>query len=214
MHQSTSNKLNAGSLDNLATTGLRFSPHIVLICAFLAFAVSSQFVCLRFAVYYVVTELSVLVFKLLSEKTLPEQVVYRPKGAGRCMGCGVNVERSCKCMNVDTSIGMPSGHSASLVMAATFWALWIWNQSEASKASKIVGIVTVSIIAATVVASRTHLYENCHTWTQVAAGSIIGGGLGVGFYYLDVKLQPLLKTLSAKLPMNNDQVNTDQVNTG
>ncbi len=164
---------------------LRASPDIILVASILVFLVSSQFVALRFFGYFIITELVAILLKKLNGCIFPEIAgIYRPPGAGNCMGCGSFVERA-GCVNVDDQIGMPSSHSMSIVMAATFWSLQIFN-STGTRFSKVIRCSLLFLFAFAVVISRTPLVENCHTYLQVIAGSVIGIALGTGFYFLEI----------------------------
>ncbi len=175
---------------------LRASPDIILVASILVFLVSSQFVALRFFGYFFITELVDILLKKLSGSIFPEIAgIYRPPGAGNCMGCGsfVPAGNNTGCVNVDDQIGMPSGHSMAMVMAATFWSWWIFN-SASTCFSKIIRCSLLFLFALAVVISRTPLVENCHTYLQVIAGSLIGIALGTGFYFLEIYVKKHTKS--------------------
>ena len=179
--------MNSTSVRNV----LRASPRIVFVSSVLAYLITSQEVALRFAAYFICTELFGWLLKMgvspLSE--LIPSIIYRPSGAGDCVGCGNFPQGSSTgCVNVNDQIGMPSGHAISLMMSATFWSLWIWYKGEGNLLSKMTRISLLLLLAVLVVISRTPLGENCHTFSQATTGAMIGLWTGIGFFFLDKKL--------------------------
>jgi membrane-associated phospholipid phosphatase len=165
---------------------LRASPRIVLLAGFVAYLATKRMVCVRFLVYYLITEFFGVAAKQLTSAVLPMSMISRPKGAGNCKGCGVFPKNDKGCVVAENQIGMPSGHSMTLTMAATFWILWVLQKSDLSKTAQIALSVMLGSVAVAVMISRTKLMENCHTPAQVLVGGTIGVGLGFAFYYVDV----------------------------
>lgn len=165
----------------------RMSPQIILIASLLCFIIGGNNIALRFSGYFVISELIVYFLKMFNSVVFPNfDMIYRPSGGGGCTGCGPFP--ICKeCINVGGEIGMPSGHSSSMMMSATFWSLWIIYNTTSTKKIKICKVVLLFSLALLVVISRTELIENCHTIPQVTIGSILGIVLGIGFFYVDNK---------------------------
>ncbi|KKM92872.1 hypothetical protein LCGC14_1214190 [marine sediment metagenome] len=84
---------------------LRASPCIMLVASILVFLISSKFIALRFFSYIVITQVLDILLKQLSGKAFPGRAgIYRPPGAGNCMGCGIFPDCD-GCVNVDDQIG-------------------------------------------------------------------------------------------------------------
>nr|QBK88248.1 MAG: PAP2 superfamily protein [Marseillevirus LCMAC202] len=159
----------------------------MLVASILVFLISSKFIALRFFSYIVITQVLDILLKQLSGKAFPGRAgIYRPPGAGNCMGCGIFPDCD-GCVNVDDQIGMPSGHSMAMAMAATFWSWWIFNASG-TLLFKSVRSSLLILFALAVIISRTPVVENCHTYLQVIVGSLLGVALGTGFYFLEIQL--------------------------
>lgn len=171
---------------------LRASPRIVLFASLLGYIVGDNTAALRFIVYFLITEGVSVGMKKVGGKILPNNLVTRPTGAGNCKGCDVFRSSSDgTCINIDDHIGMPSGHSMSIMMAAGFWCAWIFKQEKFDLNQKIVRMMVLMTLALAVVTSRTSVGENCHSIPQVTVGAIGGLGLGIGFFFLDQKLLSL-----------------------
>jgi len=166
------------------STILRGAPYIILSASVIAYLITNQLTPLRFVGYYLITELVASLLKKFNRVVFSNYPqIYRPTGAGHCIGCSAVAQYSTDghCINVDDKVGMPSGHAMGAAMTAVFWSLWIWNTSG-TVTSKLIRITVVAILALLVILSRTALVENCHSYLQVTVGAVIGAALGVGFY--------------------------------
>lgn len=84
--------------------------------------------------------------------------------------------------------GMPSGHSQTALLFATFLTLMItdYHSSSISKYTQIILVSSLGVFTVSILWSR--LYLNCHTIQQVTLGSIIGGIIGYyGYYFIITK---------------------------
>jgi membrane-associated phospholipid phosphatase len=165
---------------------LRAAPPIVLLASILVFLITNQLTPLRFAGYFIITELVAALLKKLSGTLSKHPGLYRPKGAGHCTGCGPFARCAEGCINIDNRVGMPSGHAMTIMMTATFWSLWIWRQGSGNVWSKAVRIGFLFILALMVTISRTVLLENCHTYLQITVGAVLGIASGIGFYAVEM----------------------------
>jgi len=165
---------------------LRVSPRIVLMATVLVYLISNQLIALRFGGYFLVAEaISQTLKKLLGIVVPNSSLIYRPVGGGDCHGCGVFKQVGKGCIDVRNHVGMPSGHSLSMAMAATFWSLWIWYDSTGSRVNKITRMSLLVIMALLVLVSRSPLVEGCHTPLQIIIGGLLGVAVGVGMYHFD-----------------------------
>lgn len=78
--------------------------------------------------------------------------------------------------------GMPSGHSASAFVFATFWSLYLLEQSGLTSRQRQVSIGILFIIAGAVAYSRYLI--RCHTPQQIILGSLLGSFVGYISYQL------------------------------
>lgn len=176
------------SLKEQTTAALRSSPRTVLFATIIAALISGQGVFWRFAGYYLIAEFLSVALKSIVGNTFTAQWKYRPPGAGNCRGCGVVQTVSDECIDASKQIGMPSGHSLSLAMAATFWIMWIFEYSTGTMTSKVLRATVIAGIALAVIISRTAIVENCHTIAQVVVGGLIGILVGMGMFWVEANL--------------------------
>lgn len=176
-------------IKNGAKDMLRVSPRIILLAGMLVYLISNQLIALRFSGYFLIAEALGLLLKKVFQTALPDQrFIYRPRGGGDCHGCGVFPEYSRRCIQTHMKIGMPSGHSLTSVMAATFWSLWIWYKGSGTIANKITRITLLALLAILIMISRSPLVEGCHSYPQILVGGVLGGLLGAGMYYFDHRI--------------------------
>jgi membrane-associated phospholipid phosphatase len=81
------------------------------------------------------------------------------------------------------SYGMPSGHSQTALLFATFITLMITDYHSTTISNYTQYILVSSLIAFTISVMWSRLYLKCHTIQQVILGSIIGGIIGYYAYY-------------------------------
>jgi membrane-associated phospholipid phosphatase len=97
-------------------------------------------------------------------------------------GCGEFYNPLVKGSDV-TSYGFPSGHSSAMGFATAFWLFFMWKElSNRNSLALVFMTIALLIIALVVIFSRIRF--KCHTLTQVVVGTMMGSGLGIGFYYL------------------------------
>jgi len=105
---------------------------------------------------------------------------YRPKGAKSCAVYGDKIEFEIQ------SFGMPSGHSQIIWSIIAYYIFRLYDDNKDTANFKIyypfmvAGLVSIGTFVSY---SRTRL--KCHTFRQVLLGGIIGGGTGIGAYYLE-----------------------------
>jgi membrane-associated phospholipid phosphatase len=107
----------------------------------------------------------------------------RPRGAVNC-GCFIDENNPIKLCE---SYGMPSGHSIIAILTATFWTIYILNNSK-NNLFKILSILILNSFCVLVCFSR--IYLNCHTIQQVIIGAIIGfifGKISYKYYINNIK---------------------------
>ena len=81
--------------------------------------------------------------------------------------------------------GMPSGHSQTALLVATFLILMITDYHGNTIPKYIQYILISSLFVFTVSVLWSRLYLRCHTIQQVTLGSIIGGIIGYyGYYFM------------------------------
>jgi dolichyldiphosphatase len=87
--------------------------------------------------------------------------------------------------------GMPSGHSQTALLFATFITLMITDYHSSSLSKYTQYILVSSLVVFTVSILWSRIYLNCHTIQQVTLGSIIGGIIGYyGYYFMKDNTQP------------------------
>lgn len=185
------------SLENISNSktnmefrgAMRYSPRMFLIFGLLGYLATGEFMYIRLFIYVFLTEVIVYTLKQFTKdkfsNVLSNDIIYRPKNSGDCMGCGsiFYCSDSNNCVVSDTQVGMPSGHTAAAFMFATFFISKIWT-SPGFLLFKIARTVALVLIAIMVGMSRVYL-ENCHTVPQVIAGSVVGMTLGLLFSFID-----------------------------
>ena len=164
----------------------RAFPFIVPICSMGYGLISHK----RIFIYYTVVSLSVdiavfilktkffyPIYRLLQVDELPLLGRgTRPDGANTC---GWFID----CNNPDGhGYGMPSGHSASAFVLATFWSLYLIDQPGMTKPQQYFSIGCLYLVATLVSHSRYRLL--CHTYPQIILGSLIGSFIGYLSYQL------------------------------
>jgi membrane-associated phospholipid phosphatase len=92
----------------------------------------------------------------------------RPPGARDCHAFPGSGDAS--------STGMPSGHSAGAFLMAVYAHDFISRQALSAPRKQLASAV-VFLFAGAIAYSRT-VYQ-CHTWSQVVAGAVVGAGLGL-----------------------------------
>lgn len=184
--QSVSDKMK--NKTNMEFRGaMRYSPRMFLIFGLLGYLATGEFMYIRLFIYVFLTEVIVYTLKQFTKdkfsNVLSNDIIYRPKNSGDCMGCGSIFYCENNCVVSDTQVGMPSGHTAVAFMFATFFISKIWT-SPGFLLFKIARTVALVLIAIMVGMSRVYL-ENCHTVSQVIAGSVVGMTLGLLFSFID-----------------------------
>lgn len=127
------------------------------------------------------------IYKFIGKDNLPLiGLGKRPPGA---ITCGIFN----KCSSLEeTSFGMPSGHSQFSWTLAIYLIMKIWSnyfKKNKKKTSLIVIKIIQSllvIIFAIIISYSRVVIEKCHTIQQVIIGGIIGCGIGLGIYYLEL----------------------------
>ena len=99
----------------------------------------------------------------------------RPEGARHC---GVFVEEDGD--GLSTGFGMPSGHSQMAITVALMIIMFLGNK-YGGDARNIIAMFIVAILAIGILISRW--WMGCHTWGQIAVGSVFGIIYGlIGWY--------------------------------
>jgi len=166
---------------------VRMSPRIILFGGLLGYLTTSDLIALRFTIYFILTEILVLVTKMMFGKTNPRY--QRPEGAGYGKGCGV-IAKDCDADAPESDVryrGMPSGHSTTVTMAFAFWTWKMWLDKDTSRISKTVRTGILGVMTILVLMSRSS--EHCNSSLQILAGSIFGLLLGSAFFSLDLLIQ-------------------------
>ena len=97
----------------------------------------------------------------------------RPRYAKDC-----SFFKNCDSINkFETSFGFPSGHSQFIMVFASLLILFIYNKNK--NWFSILSVLLLSILAV-----YTRIQIKCHTIQQVIFGSLIGIGIGYGFFFL------------------------------
>lgn len=104
---------------------------------------------------------------------------FRPLGAYNCSGFP-----TCK-SEKQTALGMPSGHSQFAWMVSIFYVMHAFSNRRAINHNKAGAYSFISIVLLfALLVSASRVYVGCHTIQQVTVGALIGGGMGVGFFYI------------------------------
>lgn len=127
------------------------------------------------------------IYKLSGKEKLPILGLgRRPNGANNC-----GVFNKCSSLEA-TSFGMPSGHAQFSWTMAVYVMMKIWmthfdktDKKEIAITVKVFQSLFVVAFAIIVCYSRV-VIEKCHTTQQVIVGSLIGCGVGIGIYYLEM----------------------------
>lgn len=130
---------------------------------------------------------------LYGMKNTVKGLIKRPRPYNFIISEGENEEeRREELTEEDRNFSFPSGHTAISFMTATF-STYIYNKGNSSKKSKI--IMGVSSYSLALVASSFRIYAGVHYPIDLAAGAILGSGIGL-----------LIPSLHLNLPENSDLV--------
>lgn len=131
------------------------------------------------------------VIKPVAKKVFGEALTERPNGASNInfgdkpKGCGIYFEGK-----ASESSGMPSGHAQYMGTFATFFTLYIAGKIKRDRekgenvdfGSYVISLIGLWTIAAVVILHRSPLWSGCHSPAQLTVGTLLGSGLGLGFY--------------------------------
>ena len=101
----------------------------------------------------------------------------RPEGAKHCGSFINEYDLNGKA----TSFGMPSGHSQMAVTVALMIIIFLGNK-YGGDARNIIAMFIVAILAIGILISRW--WMGCHTWGQIAVGSVFGIIYGIIGWYV------------------------------
>jgi len=89
---------------------------------------------------------------------------------------------------IDARLSFPSGHSSASFSSAVYMSLYIigklrvYRQTSGSMVSKMAIVLIPLVISTYVAVSRTVDYH--HNFSDILAGSLLGAGLGMSFYFM------------------------------
>ena len=168
---------------------LRASPALSFIIAFVLFAFTQMDMYLFLVVLIFLSEMLNNLLKQFVFKPLMKNNKWPILGYGRRP---LNSKNSSQFGDINKpphkySYGMPSGHSQTALLFATFIILMITDYHSTNLSNYTQYILISSLVVFTVSILWSRLYLNCHTIQQVTLGSIIGGIIGYyGYYFIKI----------------------------
>lgn len=166
---------------------LRASPALSFIIAFALFAFTQMDMYLFLVVLIFLSEMLNNLLKQFVFKPLMKNNKWPILGYGRRP---LNSKNSSQFGDINKpphkySYGMPSGHSQTALLFATFIILMITDYHSTNLSNYTQYILISSLVVFTVSILWSRLYLNCHTIQQVTLGSIIGCIIGYyGYYFI------------------------------
>lgn len=158
------------NLINLISNMCMASPAFLFIYFFANFIFANSHISLYFLIIYIFSFISIGILKYLFE-IIMGNTTFPLIGSGLRPENAINTGIFIDCNNtINTTYGMPSGHSLLIVVVAVFWSLYFLKRNEKSKISLL------SLLAIIIMSSR--VLTGKHTIQQVIIGALFGTIIG------------------------------------